>query len=217
MLLWPACMAASLLVWSTQASLERPAVPATLAFHSSAAEQCDTSYVILHAKLDAPCEQHCQLLLTQTDSDSTGLRDAKAAVHWSSSLDLGLPSQLLSSNVVSFPQLLAAPKPYQLEVLCHTSSRCTATPGGWNIMHTPSELHVTPHNDTEQSLDYSTQDNAVLGCIYELSTMVTKALPSRSADDDGHKAEDSNTVITWSLRATMLVCFVVLQQTALRW
>ncbi len=80
-MLWPACITASLLLWSRQAVFAQPmVVPAALKVYSdAAAPRCEVSYLVLPAAMDASCEQQCQLTLAETHTPSEGLHNTEDA------------------------------------------------------------------------------------------------------------------------------------------
>jgi len=214
MMLWLACMTVSLLLWGRQATFAQPmVVPAALEVYSdAAAPRCGVSYLVLRAAMDASCEQQCQLTLAETHTPSTALHSAEDAVRRSASPE----SQLLSNNVISLPRSVKSQAPYLLQALCYTGSNCRANPSSWDIIQTPSRLHITPLYDQEDPV-YNVQQEAVsTGCIYELNATVIKTTPLRSAEDDVFDTAGSSLLNTWSTRIAVLLCLIILQQIASR-
>ena len=214
MMLWPACMTVSLLLWGCQATFAQPmVVPAALEVYSdAAAPRCGVSYLVLRAAMDAPCEQQCQLTLAETHNPSTGLHNTADAVGRSATPE----SQLLSSNVISLPRSVKTQASYLLQALCYTGSNCEAIPCSWDIMQTSFRLHVTPLYEQEASIDHVQHEAVSAGCIYELNTTVIKTTPLRSAADDMFETADSSWLNIWSVRIAALLCLIVLQQIASR-
>ena len=214
MVLWPACMTVSLLLWGRQATFAQPmVVPAALEVYSdAAAPRCGVSYLVLRAAMDASCEQQCQLTLAETHTPSAGLHDTEDVVGRSASPE----SQLLSSNVISLPRSVKTQATYLLQALCYTGSNCRATPSSWDMMQTPSRLHVTPLYDQEAPVDHEQQKAVSAGCIYELNTTVIKSSPLRPTEYDVIETAGSSWLNTWSARIAALLCLIVLQQIASR-
>ncbi len=208
-MLWPACITASLLLWSRQAVFAQPmVVPAALKVYSdAAAPRCEVSYLVLPAAMDASCEQQCQLTLAETHTPSEGLHNTE---------DAAGRSQLLSSNVISLPRSVKTRASYLLQVLCYTGSNCRAYASSWDIMQTPSRLHVTTLYDQEDLVDSEQQEAVSAGCIYELNTTIIKTTPLRSTEYDVIEAAGSSWLNTWSARIAAVLCLIVLQQIASR-
>ena len=202
-------MTVSLLLWGRQATFAQPmVVPAALEVYLDASTpRCGVSYLVLRAAIDASCEQQCQLTLAETHTPSTGLHSSEDAADRSASPE----SQLLSSNVVSLPRSVNTQASYLLQALCYTGSNCRADPSTWDIMQTPSRLHVTPQYDQEDLIDNEQQEAVSAGCIYELNTTVIKTTPT---EYDVIETAGSSWLNTWSARIAALLCLIVLQQIA---
>ena len=190
-------------------------VPAALEVHSdAAAPRCGVSYLVLRAAMDASCEQQCQLTLAKTHTPSTGLHNTEDAVGRSATPE----SQLLSSNVISLPRSVKTQASYLLQALCYTGSNCEAIPSSWDIMQTPSRLHVAPLYDQEAPVDHDIVQHEAMsaGCICELNTTVIKTTLLKSSEYDVIEAAGSSWLNTWSARIAALLCLMVLQQIASR-
>ncbi len=198
-------------------------VPASLEVYSdAAAPQCGVCYLLLRAIMDASCEQQCQLTLAETYTPNTGLHphglhNTEDAVTVGR---LGTPeSQLLSSNVISLPRSVKTQASYLLQALCYTGSNCKAIPPSWDIMQTPSRLHVTPLYDQEAPIGHVQHGAVSAGCIYELNTTVIKTTSWKSTEYDMTNLTDSagsSWLQIWSVRIAALLCLIVLQQIASR-
>ncbi len=206
------CLTASLLLWRAAVVPERQSLPASLELYSNfEAKPCEVTHLVLHASTDGSCDQHCRLLLSQLyKPQESNVGDRSAG--------LQLASPLLSSNIASLSQNTERIEEYLLELVCHTSSNCIANPSGWHLLQTPSALEVWTQADTGHVPNATGKDAAAAGCITELNTTVTHTVtwPSSSAQDATGSIVDGtgSTLITWSIRIAMLVCFTVLQRAA---